>query len=177
MNAPAVLIRPARPDDAAALAELAARTFRDAFGSQNNPADLALHVARHYTPDRMGAEIADGATTTLLAMVDDRLAGYAQLFDRPAPVTPPASAAGPGRMLHRFYVDQAWIGRGLAQPLMAAAKADAVRRGAAFLWLTVWEQNPRAIAFYRKCGFSVVGSTTFEVGNDRQQDWVMTCSL
>jgi ribosomal protein S18 acetylase RimI-like enzyme len=80
-------------------------------------------------------------------------------------------------MLHRFYFDQAWVGRGLAQPLMAAVKAAAIRRGAAFLWLTVWERNPRAIAFYRKSGFGVVGSTTFEVGNDRQQDWVMTCPL
>jgi ribosomal protein S18 acetylase RimI-like enzyme len=177
VNTPAVLIRPARPDDAVALAELAARTFRDAFGSQNDPADLALHVARHYTTDHMGAEIADPATTTLLAVVDDRLAGYAQLFDRPAPVPPPEGVVGAGRMLHRFYFDQAWIGRGLAQPLMGAVKADAVRRGAAFLWLTVWERNPRAIAFYRKCGFTVAGRTTFEVGNDRQQDWVMTCPL
>jgi ribosomal protein S18 acetylase RimI-like enzyme len=177
VNTPAVLIRSARPDDVEALAALAARTFRDAFGSQNDPADLALHVARHYSLDHMGAEIADPATTTLLAVVDDQLAGYAQLFDRPAPVAPPAGVTGPGRMLHRFYFDQAWVGRGLAQPLMAAVKADAIRRGAAFLWLTVWERNPRAIAFYRKSGFGVVGSTTFEVGNDRQQDWVMTCPL
>jgi ribosomal protein S18 acetylase RimI-like enzyme len=177
VNTPAVLIRSARPDDVEALAALAARTFRDAFGSQNDPTDLALHVARHYSPDRMAAEIADPATTTLLAVVDDQLAGYAQLFDRPAPVAPPVGVTGPGRMLHRFYFDQAWVGRGLAQPLMAAVKADAIGRGAAFLWLTVWERNPRAIAFYRKSGFRVVGSTTFEVGNDRQQDWVMTCPL
>ena len=177
MNSPAVLIRPAHPEDAGALADLAARTFRDAFGPENDPADLALHLERHYTPARMGAEIADPASTTLLVLADGRLAGYAQLFDRPAPVPPPEGVTGRGRMLHRFYLDQAWIGRGLAQPLMAEVQLDAVRRGAGFLWLTVWERNPRAVAFYRRCGFSVVGSTTFEVGNDRQQDWVMTCPL
>lgn len=144
---------------------------------QNNPDDLALHLARQYTPARMGTEIADPATTTLLVIVEDALAGYAQLVERPAPVPPPRGVTGPGRMLHRFYLDQAWIGSGLALPLMAEAKTDAVRRGAAFLWLTVWERNSRAIAFYQKCGFTVVGSTTFVVGTDPQQDWVMTCPL
>jgi ribosomal protein S18 acetylase RimI-like enzyme len=49
----------------------------------------------------------------------------------------------------------------------------ALRRGAGAVWLGVWERNARAIAFYRKCGFADVGSQTFELGSDRQQDRVM----
>lgn len=176
MSLPAVLVRPARPGDAAVLADLAARTFRDAFGPDNDPADLELHLTTHYTPDRMLAQIRDPGCTTLLAEVDGGLAGYAQLFDKSAPVPAP-NAKGAGRMLSRFYLEQVWIGRGIAQPLMAAVKEDALRRGAGFLWLTVWQRNPRAIGFYQKCGFAVAGDTTFKVGTDVQRDWVMTCPL
>ncbi len=171
-----VHVRAARPEDAPRLADLAARTFRDAFGPENKPADLALHLATHYTADRMEAEIRDPGCTTLLAEVDGTLVGYAQLFDKASPV-PGASRNGPGRMLHRFYLEQAWIGRGIAQQLMAAVKEDGMRRGAGFLWLTVWQRNPRAVAFYRKCGFTVAGDTTFMVGTDAQRDWVMSCPL
>jgi GNAT superfamily N-acetyltransferase len=173
MTTPGLTIRLAGSDDVPQLVDLAVRTFRDAFGHENDPADIELHVAGHYTLERMGAEVADPEHTTLLAEMEGRLAGYAQLD-----TVPPSLPLGPGgRMLHRFYLDQAWIGRGIALPLMAAVKQDARRRGATFLWLTVWERNARAIAFYHKCGFTVAGSTAFKLGTELQQDWVMTCPI
>ena len=45
--------------------------------------------------------------------------------------------------------------------------------GADVVWLGVWEENPRGIAFYRKCGFAVVGSHIFVVGTDPQRDVLM----
>jgi len=41
------------------------------------------------------------------------------------------------------------------------------------LWLGVWERNPRAIAFYGKCGFVDVGHHAFVVGTEEQTDRVM----
>jgi len=48
MAEPSYQIRRARPSDAAALAEFAARTFADAFGAANRPDDLAAHLASSY---------------------------------------------------------------------------------------------------------------------------------
>ena len=36
-----------------------------------------------------------------------------------------------------------------------------------------YERNPRALAFYRKWGFDVVGDHIFRVGNDPQRDLIM----
>lgn len=155
--------------DAPLLAELAERTFRDAFGPDNSPGDLELHVRTHYTPVRMAAELTNGDGTTLFAEVNGAAAGYAQLVTR----EPPSPLGAGGLMLHRFYLEQAWIGKGIAQPLMEAVRDAALERNARFLWLTVWERNPRAVAFYRKCGFTDVGITTFCVGTDAQTDLVM----
>ena len=162
-------IRSAGLEDATLLADLAARTFRDAFGPANRPEDLVLHLRTHYTSERMQAELADPGGVTLLAEIAGQLAGYAQLAEQEPPL-----ALGPGGlMLHRFYLEQLWIGRGIAGPLMDAVRDVARRRGARYLWLTVWQENPRAVAFYRKCGFVEAGTTTFTVGSDPQVDWVM----
>ena len=39
------------------------------------------------------------------------------------------------------------------------------------------ERNPRATAFYRKCGFSVVGDHVFMLGQDQQRDLILAAQL
>jgi diamine N-acetyltransferase len=75
--------------------------------------------------------------------------------------------------LWRFYVDFDWHGRGVAPLLMQAVEDAARARDAVTLWLGVWEGNVRAQAFYRKQGFTVVGSQIFRLGSDPQRDLVM----
>jgi len=65
----------------------------------------------------------------------------------------------------------------VAEVLMMACVADARRRGGRTLWLGVWQENPRAIAFYRKAGFRVVGMTSFRLGSQVQADHVMVLPL
>jgi diamine N-acetyltransferase len=167
-------IRRAAPADAAALAEFAARTFRDTFDVFNTPEDMALYLASAYGPDLQGAEIRHPGILTLLAEDGRHLAGYAQLRDGPAPT----SVTGHAPIeLWRFYVDQAWQGRGVAQALMRATFEAATGRGARTVWLSVWDRNHRAQAFYRKCGFEDCGEKEFILGNDRQTDRVMARSL
>ncbi len=90
----------------------------------------------------------------------------------------PDCVAGPGAIeLWRFYVLREWHGQGIAQALMERVRAEAAARGAATLWLGVWDQNPRAQAFYRKCGFVDVGDHVFLFGTDPQRDRVMETKL
>ena len=41
------------------------------------------------------------------------------------------------------------------------------------LWLGVWEKNQRAIDFYTRWGFEKFDETTFLLGDDLQNDWLM----
>ena len=54
-----MIIRPAVPNDAPALAELAARTFRETFAADNRPEDMAAHEAESYGLAQQSREIAD----------------------------------------------------------------------------------------------------------------------
>jgi len=165
-----VIIRAARVADAPWLADLAERTFRETYTAYNTPEDMERYVADHFAPELQAAELSDPRFVTLVAEVEGRPAAYAQLGHRPAP--PGVTGAEPMEIV-RFYVDRPWHGQGLAQELMRAAAEYAQAAGARTLWLGVWERNPRAIAFYRKSGFTEVGTQTFVLGRDHQRDLVL----
>ena len=167
-------IRRATLADAPALAELAVRTFRDAFGADNRPEDLAMHLAAAYGVPQQTRELADPTMTTLVAEHAGALVAFAQLRQGEAPAC--VTGAAPIE-LQRFYVAHQWHGRGLAQALMHEVLDAARGIGAATLWLGVWERNPRAIAFYRKAGYTEVGAHTFLVGTDPQVDRILVRPL
>lgn len=169
-----VSIRRAVPDDAPSLAALAEQTFRAAFAADNDPGDMDAYCRTAFSPAVQGAQIDDPQIDTLvIADSNGALVAYAQL--RPGA---PADAEIRGPIeLWRFYVDAAFHGRGLAQRLMTGSLDAARARGAATIWLGVWERNLRARAFYKKHGFTDVGAHTFVLGTDRQTDLIMARSL
>jgi GNAT superfamily N-acetyltransferase len=169
-----VVVRPAGTADAAWLAALAERTFRETYSAENTAENMERYVREHFGPARQEAELRDPRMSTLVAEVDGRAAGYAQLTQS----EPPPSVTTPAPLeVVRFYVDRPWHGQGVAQTLMAAAVETARAAGARTLWLGVWERNERAIAFYRKSGFADVGTQTFVLGTDRQRDFVLAQTL
>ena len=167
-------IRRAVHADAAALAELAARTFTETFAADNSPEDLDAHLRSSFGEARQAAEIEDRDVITLLAFQGEALAGFAQVRRK---LVPSCVTVEQPVELHRFYLARPAHGTGLAAQLMLAARAAARELDGLHIWLGVWERNARAIAFYLKSGFVVVGSHVFVVGNDRQTDLVLVGSL
>lgn len=170
------MIRMATAAEAETLARFADRTFREAFAVDNRPDDMDAYCTAAFETDAMRGYLSDASLTTLVMIADDgSLAAYAQL--RPKAPDQAATLPEPLLELWRFYVDTVHHGRGIARQLMEAVIDVARGRGAATLWLGVWERNTRAQAFYRKSGFVVVGSHTFVLGADVQTDCLMARSL
>jgi diamine N-acetyltransferase len=169
-----VTIRNAELSDAWVLAELAARTFEETFGADNSPEDLKIHLEASYGEAQQAHEIADKDVRTLLAYLGNELIGFAQVRRKNVPTC--VVAENPVE-LHRFYLARSAHGTGAAKPLMHRAREAAQALGGQHLWLGVWERNPRAIAFYRKSGFTKIGSHDFLVGSDTQTDWVFIAAL
>lgn len=59
---------------------------------------------------------------------------------------------------------------GLGSDLMLASLEEANRQDYQSIWLGVWEKNNRAIVFYERWDFQVIGSHAFVLGSDRQND-------
>lgn len=138
------------------------------------PANMDLHCEKNFGPDIQAREIADRGLATTLALEGGQLVGFTQVvLARPHPAV---DAKRPAE-LNRIYVTADRHGKGIAQALMKAAFASARAAGADCLWLGVWEHNPKAMAFYRKFDFEIVGSQAFMLGLERQRDLVMSLRL
>ena len=170
MTASDLTLRPATLDDAAALGRFAEHVFRDTFGPHNRTEDMDAYCRDAFAIDHVRGELTDRAYHTVLALARGELAGYAQLRS----TAPPSCVAGPAPVeLKRLYVDRRWHGGGVAHALLDRAIAIAMQRGAQTLYLSVWQHNHRAIAFYVKHGFAQVGAAEFRLGADVQLDPVM----
>lgn len=180
-------LRHATPADAAVLAAFAARTFRETYAPPAgpcDPADVEAYVAGHFGPERLAAELADPRLRVLVAESGGTTAGYAvvRVASRPddaadfAPVADREAAAllaAATAELARLYVDRPWYGRGLGATLFDAARAEASAAGAGALWFSVFQRNPRAVAFYRKRGARTIATATFTMGRELQDDWLL----
>ena len=180
-------LRRATPADAAALADFAARTFRETYAPPAgpcDPADVEAYVADHFGPAVQGAELADARLRVVVAESGGALAGYAVVradarpgaADNFAPASEQEATAireNAWAELARFYVDRPWHGRGVAAMLFEAARAEAAAAGAEALWFSVYQRSQRAVAFYRKRGARTIASATFTMGREVQHDWLM----
>jgi len=162
-------IRRAGPADAAALAEAAERTFREAWQHSTAKTDLDAYCRGQFTPDAVAAAIASAGEMWLLAEVDG-VAGYARLVTG----TPPPGVGGVRpTQLSRLYTSSEWHGRGIGPALMRASLREAATAGHDVLWLSVWKQAPQSQAFYRKWGFEQVGEDRFALGSTVYEDWLL----
>lgn len=166
----ALTLRYATAADNELLAEIGRETFADTFGPDNTPEDMAAYLDGAFGPEKQAAELADPAVRFLIAERAGAVVGFCKVGFGPAP-----RAVGGRRPMEivRIYARQPYIGQGVGARLMRACLDEAAQAGCDRVWLGVWQRNPRAIAFYQKWGFEIVGPATFQLGSDLQHDWLM----
>ena len=165
-----ITIRQAHPDDSEVLAHVAEHTFRETFATEDNLTDMEFYCSQNFGTEIQRQEILAPNCATILAEVEGQIVAFAQVrLHAPKECV----AANHPSELHRLYVAKEWHGRGVAHRLMSEALSTALNVGSDYIWLGVWEYNPRAIAFYRKYGFRAVSEHVFPFGKDSQRDLVM----
>lgn len=161
-------------DDAKMLSELGARTFYDTFAKDNSPENIEAYLNASFSPDIQFAELSNPENIFLIAESENMPIGYAQLImnSRDASINKTSPLE-----IRRIYAAREYQGQGVGKELMQATIREARRRGCDCVWLGVWEKNQKAIDFYKKWGFHEVGTHTFSVGGDPQNDHVMELEL
>ena len=174
--------RVATPADAEEVAALAARTFALACPPTTTVEAIAEHIRTVLSPARFRAHLEDSAHRVLLAEMDGRPVGYTMLVARP-PADPDVAGAlrlRPEVELSKVYVEAGMHGVGVARPLMAETlriarelPGERGRDAEAGIWLGVNEHNARAIRFYERSGFRIVGTRSFRLSDAVETDHVM----
>ncbi|BBY08150.1 N-acetyltransferase [Mycobacterium noviomagense] len=157
------------------LAALAACTFPLACPPSVTAENIASFVDAHLSVARFAEYLADPQRVILVAAHGNRLVGYAMLVSGVGDDADVQRAVSirPAVELSKMYVLPDSHGMGVSTALIAAAIDAAAESGADCIWLGVNQQNQRAQRFYRKHGFSVTGTRTFQLGTRRENDYVM----
>jgi ribosomal protein S18 acetylase RimI-like enzyme len=141
---------------AAPLAELARATFTDTYvGMGYYTRELvADYTAQSFAPERVAKELDDPGTSFFGVLVGDAIAAYVKVVDREPP-----DCVKPLRALYveRLYVARQYQRVGFGRRLLDAAFAEARARGLSHLWLSTWEENKAAVAYYHARGFTQAG--------------------
>lgn len=167
-----VAFRAATMEDAAALDRIFRTSFCDTFAHLYSAEDFAAFLSSFGLADWQ-AELADPDYAFRIAEDDGNPVAFIKL----GPLKLPMETARPAIMLHQLYVLSEYHGAGLARPLMDWALAEASRRSAEEMYLTVFVDNHRARKFYDRYGFEVAGRYDFMVGNHADEDVIMRKAL
>ncbi len=156
------------------LRELGVQTFSETFADLNSAENMNKYLEENLNIDKLRTELQDPESKFYFALVDGEKAGYLKInFGQSQ-----TELKDPDSMeIERIYVLKKFLGRKVGQALFDKAVSYAKERGFTFLWLGVWEENKRAIEFYRKNGFVEFDKHIFILGDDAQTDIMMKLAL
>ena len=169
-----IAIRNASVSDFELLATLGRRAFFEAFGRYNDPGDMQSYLDSAFDPDIIRKQLEDPDVIYFIASYDGVDVGYSKLKRNSIPKELLDSKS---IQLERIYALQSYLGKNVGKELMEKCLETAMSENFECLWLGVWQKNERAINFYKKWGFEVIGLKQFKIGKEISDDFVMALML
>lgn len=183
-DASVITVRVASGEDAAELAAFARALFTSTFGHLYSEADLSSYLDETHALPVVTGWVSGGSSRACLAVTP---AGHIVGYTLAGPCTLPHSHASSGLTgspcdsgeLKKLYVQRDYCGKGVADALMAASvgwlrSSFPGRR----IFLSVWSDNHRALAFYSKpaWSFACVDEYLYVVGEARDREFIFADS-
>lgn len=161
-------------EDLDLLQEIGKLTFTETFAAQNSEENFNQYLEEAFSSKRLSDELLDSHSEFYFAVLQGAVIGYLKLNFGPSQTDLKDNKAVE---VERIYVLQAHQGKKVGQLLLDFVIKVAGKAGAKYVWLGVWEENPKAIRFYQKNGFVEFDRHIFRLGDDEQTDLMMKLSL
>ena len=152
------------------LQRIGKETFYETFAISNTEEDMEKYLSESFSDERMTAELNNPDSLFFIAWKGETPVGYMKLNVGKAQTELQDDAA---LEIERIYVKSSYHGKNVGLLLYEKALAIAELQQKSYMWLAVWEENPRAISFYKKNGFVEFDKHIFKLGNDEQIDIMM----
>lgn len=156
------------------LKEISISTYFDTFAKDNTPENMEAYLSEAYTIEKLTRELNNPESTFYFIYFENQLAGYLKLNVGAAQTE---KILDNGLEVERIYILSQFKRLGLGRFLIETAIEKAEKQGKEIIWLGVWDQNPKARAFYESLGFDYYSSHTFMMGDDPQTDLIMVKKL
>jgi ribosomal protein S18 acetylase RimI-like enzyme len=156
------------------LQKIGRQTFYETFSESNTVENMKSYLENAFSADKIKNELSDENAEFYFAKIDEKIIGYLKLnFGQSQTERKDNKAIE----IERIYVLKEFQGKKVGQILYEKAIEIAKYKKADYVWLGVWEDNPRAIRFYKKNGFVEFDKHIFKLGEDEQTDIMMKLIL
>lgn len=133
-----------------------AEAHRDSTTAEN----LNEYMEKHYNDNAIKEELNDANNIYHIIRYDGNPVGFSKIILN---ASHPAITAENVTKLDRIYILKEFFGRQLGHALLQFNTGLAKNNNQAGMWLYTWTGNDRAIRFYQKEGFTIIGSHKFYV--------------
>nr|WP_315176264.1 GNAT family N-acetyltransferase [uncultured Flavobacterium sp.] len=161
-------------DDLEKLQNIGRKTFEETFSESNSEENMRNYLEEGFSKEKLTAELKNKDSEFYFATLKDEVIGYLKVNFGESQTELKDSKA---LEIERIYVSKEFHGKSVGQILYDKAIEIAKQKGSEYVWLGVWEENPRAISFYKKNGFVEFDKHIFRLGDDEQTDIMMKMKL
>ncbi len=165
-----ITIIKATVNDVDRLQKLAKQTFVEAFASSIDEENMSIYLERSFSVTKLTSELSNPMSQFYFASLNDEVIGYLKLNTGNAQTELVDLNA---LEIERIYVLAQYQSKKVGQLLFEKAIEIAKQITASYIWLGVWEENLRAISFYKRNGFEVFDKHDFKFGEEVQTDLMM----
>ncbi|RXG32343.1 GNAT family N-acetyltransferase [Leeuwenhoekiella marinoflava] len=169
-----ITVRKITTADIIELQKIGKLTFSETFSSGNSEENMKDYLEDGFSTEKLRAELTDHNAEFYFAELNGKTIGYLKVNAGESQTEIKDNNA---LEIERIYVLKEYHGKKVGQILYDKAIELANEKNVEYVWLGVWEENPRAIRFYEKNGFKAFDKHVFKLGNDEQTDIMMKLNL
>lgn len=171
---PFIIISKAGIKELATIQKLGRETFYETFAQHNSEEEMQNYLDKSFASEKLTAELNNPDSQFFIAWEEDLPIGYLKLNSGKAQTELQDDTS---LEIERIYVKSSHHGKKVGQILYDKALEIAQQEKKKYIWLGVWDENLRAVNFYKKNGFVEFDKHIFRLGNDEQTDLMMKKTL
>lgn len=156
------------------LQEIGRQTFYETFAESNSEENMQNYLSEGFTIEKLTDEINNPNSKFYFATIENQIIGYLKVNFGAAQTELQDDKT---LEIERIYVVKEFHGKSVGQILYDKAIEIAKQKKVSYVWLGVWEENPRAISFYTKNGFIAFDKHIFKLGDEEQTDIMMKLKI
>lgn len=149
-------------------------TFSETFSAENSEENMRDYLDKGFSTEKLTSELNDVNSEFHFADLEGQPIGYLKVNFGASQTEYNHSNS---LEIERIYVLKEFHGQKVGQILYDKAIEIAKENNVNYVWLGVWEHNPRAIRFYQKNGFVEFDKHIFKLGDDEQTDIIMKLEI
>lgn len=161
-------------DDLEKLQKIGRQTFEETFSESNSEENMKNYLEEGFSKEKLTAELEDKNSEFYFAILNEEIIGYLKVNFGASQTELKDNKA---LEIERIYVSKEFHRKKVGQLLYDKAIEIAKQKSVEYVWLGVWEENLRAISFYKKNDFVEFDKHIFKLGNDEQTDIMMKLKI